>query len=368
MRFEIFREAGVSTTDTRVRLFLLRAARDEENDFRLPLAAALEQHGVETYYIWLRKRPMIMCPGAKQPLLTVSFMQCVLFLMSFRTADALNVYFNSTNARFPVTSVFLRLLCAPGIWCLDAHDDLLYGGRGWRWVKDALALKLLVLCSDVILCAAENLKELFPRAKHLGNASHINSLVRGTRDFQKILIIASIDARFDFALMAKTAARCRDVEFHVYGAVDRNAKDTKAQLEKLCVSRPNIYYHGPYAMKDLTKILAQYSVSFAPYRSNVRSTRYIDPLRYYHCLNSGMELITTKIPQAMRLNKAVHIVDSAEEFARILGRLKNDPSSLKNVASHYSRQTWEMRVARLLDIVFELPRARRIAKRFPIRT
>jgi tRNA-dihydrouridine synthase len=82
-------------------------------------------------------------------------------------------------------------------------------------------------------------------------------------------------------------------------------------------------------------------------------------LRFYHCLNSGMEVITTDIPQARHFKDAVHIVRAAEEIPVLFtdtGRLKLHKQPA------YAPVTWQQRADRLVEIVQRLPRMQRLAK------
>ena len=70
---------------------------------------------------------------------------------------------------------------------------------------------------------------------------------------------------------------------------------------------------------SLPELLARTPVMFAPYKMGSKLTRYIDPLRYYHCLNSGMEVVSTDIPQAhmlaerFRCTKAVGVLKTHDD-------------------------------------------------------
>jgi hypothetical protein len=342
-----------------LRIFVL-TCRDEKIDYVRLLASALQDRGVETYYIWLRRRPIVAGPTAAALPKGMSFLRFLMFLMSFDRRDAVNIYFNSTSTSFPWISLLIRLLAAPGVWCLDVYDNFLYDTRGLRRLRTVAAIKVLQWGSDLLVHAAPTLSELFPKSHHLGNASHIRPAVREKTDFDKVLIISNLDKRFDFELMESTARRCVGTDFHIYGQLIDS--DVKTQLEQLRVHCKNVHYLGPYTTDELPRLLERYAITFAPYRVH-EFTRYIDPLRYYHCLNSGMELVTTGIPQARNFNEALHIIKSADEFAEVLEKLRSDPMARRNTPQRYSLQTWEMRVNRLFEILRGLPRREKLAKR-----
>ncbi len=91
-------------------------------------------------------------------------------------------------------------------------------------------------------------------------------------------------------------------------------------------------------------------------------TRYIDPLRFYHCLNAGVEVVSTDIPQARQMGRWIHVVRDPNECGETLdaiqaGKLSKQPG--------YTPITWEQRADRLLYILRGLPRAKRLAARRP---
>ncbi len=101
-------------------------------------------------------------------------------------------------------------------------------------------------------------------------------------------------------------------------------------------------------MADLPGILSRYRISVAPYRIGDLLTRYIDPLRFYHCLNAGLEVVSTDIPQARYMEKHVHVVTDVTTCADTLaaiqtGQLAKQPA--------YTPITWEQRAERLVEII-----------------
>jgi hypothetical protein len=329
--------------------FFVLTCRDPRNDFRLPLAQAL-QRDFETWYVWIKRRPVVTGPGVENTPKEMSFSKFLLFMLNTTPDEKLPIYFNSTNALYPGLMLLLRILWKRGIWCFDMHDDLLYHHRGIKRLRTTIAIKILRLTSDVTVHAAATLKKLFPDSHHLGNASQMTSLKRLTSTEGKVLILASVDDRFDFDLVSKVIQRCPNLIFDIYGQVLPFVAD---QFQRLLQDKTNIHFRGVYTMDELTGILSRYSVTFAPYVTGVRQTEYIDPLRFYHCLNSGMEVITTDIPQAQLMRHAVHVIHGEDDFAELFsetGLVKD----LKQPA--YEPLTWERRASQLIYILRGLPR------------
>jgi hypothetical protein len=128
---------------------------------------------------------------------------------------------------------------------------------------------------------------------------------------------------------------------------------TMTELTTLAARNGNIQYHGPYCMADLPGILSRYRISIAPYRMDTILTRYIDPLRFYHCLNAGLEVISTDIPHARYMADWVHVVSDVESCAETLAAVQ---AGQLVKPQHYAPITWDQRADRLVAILRDLPR------------
>jgi hypothetical protein len=330
--------------------FFILSCRDPKTDFRRPLAESLRDRH-ETYYVFLKRRPLVEGPDIGSIPEEMSFPAFVSWLRRTARGDAENVYFNSTNLVFPVLMPFLRLAAPGGIWCLDMHDDLLYDTAGLQRLRGAAAVQVQNAFSHITVRAADSLVELFPNSKPLGNASHIEPVHRPALDARRILILASLDQRFDFHLTTAVAKLCPSTTFHIHGQISRDDPAIRVRLENLLAGAPNIIYHGAYTMAALDGILRSYSVSLAPYRMDSRLTRYIDPLRFYHCLNSGLELITTPIPQAEAMQHCLHLVRSAEDCASVI---REQPFIRRNIERNYQPLYWRERADQLVGLLTQL--------------
>jgi hypothetical protein len=323
--------------------FFVFTCRDPQEDFRIPFIEALRQQ-YDTYYIRLRRRPVISGPIAA----TMSLWQFLLYFWRLRQDDVLNVYFNSTDTAFPLLSILLRLISARGIWCFDMHDDLLYEYTGLHRLRLWVALKIVRALSHIVTSSSPDLIELFPEAQHLGNASHIVPLPRNKPRANEILIFASFDDRFDFDFLSQVTDLRRETPFHLYGHVSMGHPPTQQQLTLLCKNHPNVHYRGPYKISDLPRLLLSYDIALAPYRKDIRKARYIDPMRFYHCLNAGLEIISTDIPAARDKAQWLHIAHDPSECASILAALQ---AGLPGKQEGYSPITWEQKRERLVELV-----------------
>ena len=328
---------------------LLLTCRDPATDFRLPLAQELQALGHDIAYVFLRRAPILTemaCPDAPHTFSLRSFFGHIRARLDSKSSL---LVINSTNLAFPILSNVLRNIVG-GLWCFDMHDDLLYGSAGYSRMRAKLAQRLLLRGSDFIIHAAPTLQELFPASHHLGNASSIAAIARPDADFARILILASLDARLDFAFLSAAAAVNPQLSFHIHGQLSQSDPIVEDGLRTLTSGRPNVVYHGPYVNGDLPDLLRNYPVTLAPYITNSRLTRYIDPLRFYHCLNSGMEVISTDIPKARDLEAVLHIADAPEAIGALVERLRDRPETRRNPGSTQLEHNWRNRALKLLDL------------------
>ena len=341
--------------------FFVFTCRDPKTDFRLPLVDALRRHH-QTYYIWLRRRPVVSGPDADSAAVEMSLADLLRFIWRFKRDDATNVYFNSTNTYFPGMSVALRLVATPGIWCFDMHDDLRYHNTGLkRWREGQIVSALVPPFACRRACRADVAGAVSPAHGILGNASNILPAPANRRNAtDQVLIIASFDERFDFDFLSELASLCPRLQFHLHGWTRANDAATTEQIGCSVNRNGNVVYHGGYTMAELPGILARFSISVAPYRMNTTITRYIDPLRYYHCLNAGLEVISTDIPQARYMESCLHVVTDATQCARVLDDVRAGRSAKQ---PGYTPITWEQRADQLVEILRDPPARRRCRRR-----
>ena len=329
---------------------LLLTVRPPEFDFRLPIVRELAGLGHPVHSIVLTRRPDVFRLGPDGEALThlgSGFAAVAKLARGIR--DPRLLVLNSTNLAFPVISLALNV-ASGGIACLDLHDDLLYETRGFRRLKDKLALRLLLAGSDMAVHAAPTLAEQVPWSHHLGNASEVEAVERPSISTSPVLILASLDGRFDFDLLAAAASLRPETDFDIHGRIFPGQTAVNRRLDAILTAHPNVRYRGAYRAVELNDLLARYSTTFAPYVAQSPLTRFIDPLRFYHCLRSGMEVITTSIPAARALSRHLHIVASAAEFATALDRLAMVPDARSNVGTA-GQFGWNEKARTLMGLV-----------------
>jgi hypothetical protein len=253
------------------------------------------------------------------------------------------VFFDSTGPYTLGRSLLLRATLGPGLWCYDIFDNMRYDYRGLMRLRTRLAIMLLSRMSPVQLVLSRETLRLFPRAVHLDNAAHTGRIERRNANYRDLVLLSSIDERLDIDYVRRAAELNPDRNLFVYGRASSPQK-----LDALCGGRRNIVYRGEFKYGDIAAILAPFGVALAPYAVN-KLTEYINPDKYYYFLNSGMEVISTDIPQARRMRDRIHIAQTPADVLPILDRLRGDLAFRKNIAGPVL--SWDQRASDLLDII-----------------
>lgn len=328
---------------------LILTCRQPEIDFRRPLTDALVEFGCDVTYVFLKRHPEITTFAGGIQRKSVGLTALLKHLRrEFRGRDDLLVL-NSTNLVFPLLSALIRAVVG-GTWLFDMHDDLLYSSTGWTRRRKWLAQRALLLQSDGIVHAAPTLQELFPSSRHIGNASSISPAVRPSPSFDRVLILASLDERIDLDLLRRTAEAMPAVSFDIWGGFSVGQDRIRAAVAALVRETANVAYKGPYGNADIADLTSRYHVTFSPYRTNAPLTRYIDPLRFYHCLNAGMEVVSTRIPRALDLAGHLHLADSPEDVRRSIETIAADPAARKSSTWNWRENDWTCRARSLLEV------------------
>ena len=319
------------------------SVRDPRTDFRRDLADALRRLGATVVYIRLGRRCWFdegkdSRRGWRSPYFILRYLAS---LKISRTCVVLSV-----NTGFPLFSLLMRIACRKAVWLFDEHDDLLYDTRGLRRVAGWVKLRLFRSITHRSLCVSPNLCARVPSGETFPNASSIHWTSRTSLDCSKVVILSNIDERFDFHFVQTFLDRAPDVEVHLFGARSKRP-DVIARFSDLSRSA-NLIHRGPYAAEDIQRILDAFSVMLVPYLVD-QSTLYIDPLRFYHALNNGLEVITSSISRAHAFHEQFHLVDDGIEAATRLHALRNRTCSPRN-RSDVRRITWDDRALDLLVI------------------
>lgn len=313
--------------------------------YRSHLVRALADRGHEVSIVLAQRNPVLQTLGAESRRLSPLAFARWLRGVCRRYPNA--IVLNSTTISFPITSAILRATCG-GLWCFDLYDH--FGTQGLTapdQLRRRLAQRFVHAVSDFTIRPCHTSIELLPSSLYLPSASHVRRVERPAPDFGRVLVLASFDQRTDWKLLDELADLAPGREIDLVGRV---YDFEKPALDALLARRANVRHLGAYRDADLDSILSRYSVMVAPYIVNSDVTRYIDPNRYRHGLNSGLEVITTEVPQAHAFGDKLHIARDATHIAAILDRLEQEPSTWRSIGRDLPCDDWHEVAVRFIEL------------------
>jgi hypothetical protein len=328
--------------------FFVLSARDPATDFRRDLVAALRRQGHDVTYARLARRVYVEGPAPGEEA-WISPLALARRVVAESAHNPRTVVFCTVNLGFPVFSALLRLLCTRATWCFDLHDDMLYQSRGWQRIRNRMSLALHLAIASFSVCAAPKLREIYPNARVLPNASTQERVPRRGFDPSRLLVMSNVDERFDFRLVQETLDALPEVRVELRGGVldDPDVKAGLRRLEKF----PNFHRGGPYTLAEIREILSVFDMMLSPYDLGPAST-YIDPLRFYNGLNNGIEILSTRIPRALDFPDVLHEVASGADVARVVHGLADGTIPFRN-RGEGPGVTWDDRARQLVSYVAE---------------
>jgi hypothetical protein len=188
----------------------------------------------------------------------------------------------------------------------DVYDDFRFGMRGAELRARLASDRQWRSDTDWAIVLNPALLRRYPGALHLDNASHLRPLTRPfALDIDKLVYVGSIDRRVDFTWLDALAAQ--GVHLDIWGRVHPWAPDAEEDLAGLVARHARIAFRGDYDNDDLPEILGAYRVGLVPYKTSHPLTRHVNPDKLYHYLNSGLEVVSTPIPQARRMPEYLHV-------------------------------------------------------------
>jgi O-antigen/teichoic acid export membrane protein len=330
--------------------FIFLSTRQYEADFRRFLLEALSAAGHEAWHVRIGHCNKLTGMAEREEFRGVAGLLKMIRRLRVIGSESKTVYVDSTGAVTPVRSILFRLVLPSGTWCFDIFDNLLYNHRGFRSFRTRTAIRLLAWCSRILLVLSSESLRLFPRAKHLDNAANIPRVNRDERNFRDLVILFSIDERFDFDFVSEIARLSPERKIIIHGSAAQKSKTIERRLAELCARQTNVVYMGRYGFDDVAAILDPYAIGLTPYVVGSGLTEFINPDKYYLFLQSGLEVISTSIPQAQRMGDWLHVVDSPVEVLEVAQRIEQDGTFRKNrgMGPEFS---WRERAEDLVDIV-----------------
>lgn len=145
-------------------------------------------------------------------------------------------------------------------------------------------------------------------------------------------MFGAFDARTDAAILKDLSARFPSASIVVLGPVDRDLGEFSA-----CA---NIHFPGPVPYRDLPDHIAAFDVLILPYLLDA-STVNINPLKLKEYLATGKPVISTRLPEAVKLGEYLLLADRdgfSDAVSRALSGAFAPPAGLDEFLD---RESWE---------------------------
>lgn len=154
-------------------------------------------------------------------------------------------------------------------------------------------------------------------------------------------LVGVFDDRTDGELLKAVAKRIPHANIAVLGPVDRDISEFR------CFE--NIHFIGPVPYQRLPEYIAAFSVCILPYHVN-ETTRSINPLKLKEYLCTGKPVVTTPLPEALKLQRYLTVGDSAKFPGLVEQALGDERREQSAIDAFLADEAWEKKAARFVAI------------------
>jgi glycosyltransferase involved in cell wall biosynthesis len=271
----------------------------------------------------------------------------------------LNVYYPYVGFQFPAD---LRPI-VKSYYSIDDISQESYTSR-----HGVVGEKLLAAAYDFILTTGralyQKMRTLNPHTYLIPNGADVTLFSKAAAqtlprphdmpppDKSCAIYIGNIDAaRNDFALLAKLAGTCTDINLVFIGPLSSPKEVEAVGLHRL----PNVFFLGSKPMDGLPAYLQHAQCALIPFLCNTL-TKSIYPLKINEYLAAGKPVVTTAFSEDIRsFGEVVALAETHEAFiAAIRYSIANDsPEKVSRRMAIAAQNTWEARARQLETIVQE---------------
>lgn len=161
----------------------------------------------------------------------------------------------------------------------------------------------------------------------------------------RVGVTGLVDERLDVGLLAQVAGSRPEISFVFVGPRQLPA----GQLDAL----PNVTFLSAVPFDDVPAVLREFDVAIVPYVES-RLTERINPLKLREYLASGIPVVTSPLPEAVRYADVLEVARSTEDWGKALQRALSEGRSRASVrAARVKSETWEARAEEFARHVLE---------------
>lgn len=175
-------------------------------------------------------------------------------------------------------------------------------------------------------------------------------------DRPRLVVMGTLDPRVDFHLLNGIATCQPGWRLVLIGQLKNPPREAVTLLQL-----PNVHYLGQQPYATLPSLLKGADIGLIPYRLN-EMTRYINPLKAYEYLASGIPVISTDLPELRPLAQWISII--SPEPPQLQGKtsmiveaidetLKTETAQKKSQRRMFAQsQSWDKRIAQVMEVIW----------------
>lgn len=261
------------------------------------------------------------------------------------------VYINSFNFYFPKLNEFISSKVLLNVYhCIDPMVKAFTLKHG-PYLQERASQKADVIVSTAPALAKQFEDAGFKKSFLVPNAANfklfnaaagpiaVHPKLAGIEG--KVLgYLGNIERRTDFRMLEAVMNTLHDWHLVLAGPFDRQY--VPAEL----FSHPRIHFVGPCKHDEAPSVVKRFDVAIIPFKHDEVS-KGIYPLKLYEYLAAGKPVVSTNFnPDILNdLNGPIHVVDTADEFAKavLLAYATDSEEKIKERVTLASHHTWENR-------------------------
>ncbi|MEO0894532.1 MAG: glycosyltransferase [Pseudomonadota bacterium] len=158
--------------------------------------------------------------------------------------------------------------------------------------------------------------------------------------------VGNLRDRFDWSLLAATAARLPDARFVIVGG---GAREEDTDIVK---TMPNVYLHGPVPYDQVQRCIRAFDVAIMPHEKSDQTSR-MNPLKIYNYVALQRPIVTTHVGNIDdALMPYLRFADGPEAFAAAIEAALHEPLTDKpGFAEAVASISWEKRAAAVAEYI-----------------
>jgi len=114
----------------------------------------------------------------------------------------------------------------------------------------------------------------------------------------------------------------------------------------------NIFFFPPVPYRELPRYLAGINVFIIPYKVDELS-KYINPLKLKECLAVGKPVVSTPLPEVLKLQEAVRIANTKEEFLEQISEALSKPFDQVSAEKILEGEDWSSKAEQMSQYIEE---------------